>query len=138
MTTFHNETYATKYTAPEFSVTWKYEPGPETQPVHAYPNIMVDDILPVELGQMKSLDLDLHWTYGVGNDPVETTTESDLTAVTLNTNVAIDMFFDSDKTTAQNSSAAKYEVMIWFAKYGDATDPIGSKVTERTLNGTEL
>jgi Glycosyl hydrolase family 12. len=28
--------------------------------------------------------------------------------------------------------------MIWFAKYGDATDPIGSKVTERTLNGTEL
>ncbi|KAJ5125955.1 hypothetical protein N7526_008132 [Penicillium atrosanguineum] len=138
VTTNNNETYPTKYSAPQFSVTWKYEAGPETQPVHAYPNIMVDGILPVELGEMESLDLDLHWTYGVGNEPVETTVESTLTAETLNTNVAIDMFFDSDKVTAQNSSAAKYEVMIWFAKFGVATDPIGSKVTSRELNGTDF
>jgi hypothetical protein len=99
---------------------------------------MVDNVLPVELGKMSSLNLDLHWTYGVGNTPVETTTESDLTAQTVNTNVAVDMFFDSDETTAQNSTAAKFEVMIWFAKYGSATMPIGSQVTTRELNGTSL
>lgn len=99
---------------------------------------MVDDVLPVALGKMSSLNLDLHWTYGVGNTPAETTTESELTAQTLNTNVAVDMFFDSDQTIAQNSTTAKYEVMIWFAKYGTATDPIGSQVTSRELNGTSL
>ncbi|KAJ6127238.1 hypothetical protein N7523_002850 [Penicillium sp. IBT 18751x] len=138
VTTNNNETYPTKYSAPQFSVTWKYEAGPETQPVHAYPNIMVDNILPVELGKMESLDLDLHWTYGVGNEPVETTDEAALTAENVNTNVAIDMFFDSDKDTATNSSLAKYEVMIWFAQFGPATDPIGDKVTNRVLNGTEF
>lgn len=138
MTTNHNETYPTKISAPQFSVTWQYDAGPETQPVHAYANIMVDEILPVELGQMASLDLDLHWTYGVGNEPVETTDNSTLTAANVNTNVAIDMFFDSDKDAAQNSTLAKYEVMIWFAKFGPATDPIGTKVTTRELNGTEL
>jgi len=99
---------------------------------------MVDGVLPVALGKMSSLNLDLHWTYGVGNTPVDTTTEAELTAQSVNTNVAVDMFFDSDKTVAQNSTVAKYEVMIWFAKFGPQTDPIGSKVTSRELNGTTL
>ncbi|KAJ5168862.1 uncharacterized protein N7482_004456 [Penicillium canariense] len=138
ITTFKNETYSTKTTAPEFSVTWQYDPGPETAPVHAYPNIMVDDVLPVELGNMSQVNIDVHWTYGVGNTAASSTDISALTAEDLQTNVAIDMFFDTDKAIAQNSTQAKYEVMVWFLEFGASAQPIGLNdgvVTTRTLNG---
>lgn len=133
-------TYPTKYSAPDFSVTWKFDPGPSSQPVHAFPNIMVDKVLPVGLDDMKELYLNLHWTYGVGDEIAETTDEAELTSNSVNTNVAIDMFFDTDKDTAQNSTSAKFEVMVWFATFGSATQPIGypEVVTTRTLNGTDL
>ncbi|GLI80205.1 hypothetical protein PoHVEF18_008556 [Penicillium ochrochloron] len=139
VTTYNNETYSTKQTAPGFSVTWQFDPGPSTQPVHAFPNIMVDNVLPIELDKMTKVDLDLHWTYGVGNTVASSTVESTLTADNLQTNVAIDMFFDSDKTNAGNSTLAKYEVMIWFADFGSSAQPIGlsaGAVTTKTLNGT--
>ncbi|KAJ5306524.1 hypothetical protein PENANT_c031G10030 [Penicillium antarcticum] len=140
VTTFKNETYPTN-TAPEFSVNWKFDAGPETQPVHAYSNIRVDDVLPLALDSMQQLYLDLHWTYGSGNASVETTSSDDLKAANLNTNVAIDMFLDSDKTKAENGTNAAYEVMVWFAQIGAATQPIGlqnkSKAT-RNLNGTNF
>lgn len=140
VTTFKNETYPTK-TAPEFSVNWMFDAGPETQPVHAYSNIRVDNVLPLALDSMQELYLDLHWTYGVGNTSAETTSQDDLTTANLNTNVAIDMFLDSDKDKAENGTDAKYEVMVWFAQFGAATQPIGlsdkSKAT-REVNGTTL
>ncbi|KAJ5595219.1 uncharacterized protein N7459_001427 [Penicillium hispanicum] len=140
VTTFNNETYPTKTTAPEWSVTWQFEPGPSTQPVHAFPNIMVEDVLPLALDQMSEINFDVHWTYGIGNKAVETTpADSELIGNGLNTNVAIDMFFDSDKTAAQNSSAAKYEVMVWFADIGASAQTIGQAqgvVTSRTLGST--
>jgi hypothetical protein len=109
--------------------------------VHAYSNIRVDDVLPLALDSMQQLYLDLHWTYGVGNTSVESTTLADLTAANLNTNVAIDMFLDSDKDKAENGTNAKFEVMVWFAQIGSATQPIGlnkgSKAT-REVNGTTL
>jgi hypothetical protein len=140
VTTFKNETYPTN-TAPEFSVNWMFDAGPETQPVHAYSNIRVDNVLPLALDSMQELYLDLHWTYGVGNTSAETTSQDELTAANLNTNVAIDMFLDSDKDKAENGTDAQYEVMVWFAQFGPATQPIGlsdkSKAT-RELNGTTL
>ncbi|KAJ5636729.1 uncharacterized protein N7484_010042 [Penicillium longicatenatum] len=137
VTTFNNETYPTKTTAPEFSITWQFDPGPETAPVHAFPNIMVDDVLPIALDKMTKIAMDFRWTYGVGDTPVENTNTSDLTANSVNVNVAVDMFFDSDKTAAQNSTKAKYEVMVWFARIGDATQPNGNQTsTSRKVGDT--
>lgn len=102
---------------------------------------MVDDVLPIELDKMTKVDLDLHWTYGVGNTVASSTDSSSLTADDLQTNVAIDMFFDSDKNNAGNSALAKYEVMVWFADFGASAQPIGlsaGAVTTKTLNGTTL
>lgn len=141
VTTHNNETYATKQTAPGFSVTWQFDPGPSTQPVHAFPNIMVDDVLPLQLDKMTEVNLDLHWTYGLGNTVASSTVESTLTADNLQTNVAIDMFFDSDQNNAGNSTLAKYEVMVWFADFGSSAQPIGlaaGAVTTKTVNGTTL
>ncbi|KAJ9209410.1 CAZyme family GH12 [Paecilomyces variotii] len=140
VTTFNNETYPTKYTAPEFSVTWQYPVGPETQPVHAFPNAEIGGkTLPVLMSDVQHLMLDLEWTYGVGDSAAATTDIAQLTDQSVNTNVAIDMFFDSDKAISGNSTEAKCEVMIWFATVGDAAQPIGLNkgiVSSKTLNGT--
>ncbi|KAJ5899617.1 hypothetical protein N7495_004361 [Penicillium taxi] len=125
VTTFSNETYATDSTVPAWSVTWQYDQGLSTAPVHAFPNVMVDDIFPISLDSMQEINFDVEWTYGAGNDAADTIDETSLTAVNLNANVAIDMFFDSDKTTSQNSTSAKFEVMVWFATFGTSTDVIG-------------
>jgi hypothetical protein len=104
--------------------------------VHAFPNIMLEEVLPVTLDSMKEIAMDMRWTYGVGNTPAESISSSDLTANSVNANVAVDMFFDSDSKTAQNSTKAEYEVMVWFAQIGPATKPNGKKTsTSRTLNG---
>jgi hypothetical protein len=101
---------------------------------------MVDDILPVELQKMSGLNLNFQWTYGVGNTTAASTDFATLTTADLNGNVAIDMFFDPDPTTAQDSQKAKYEVMIWFAAFGPGTLPIGYEnvVTTHVLDGTTL
>lgn len=141
VTTYNNETYPTKTTAPDWSVTWQFDPGPETQPVHAFPNIQIEEVLPIALESMEEIDFALHWTYGLGNTVATTTDNTTLTDDSLQCNVAVDMFFDSDKTTAQNSTAAAFEVMVWFARFGASTDPIGLSdgvVTTHTINGTLL
>ncbi|KAJ5784372.1 uncharacterized protein N7503_009584 [Penicillium pulvis] len=139
VTTFNNETYPTKTTAPDWSVTWQFDPGPETQPVHAFPNIQIEDVLPVALDKMEEIDFNLHWTYGVGNTVAESTDFTALDSESLQCNVAVDMFFDSDKATAQGSTTAQFEVMVWFARFGASSDPIGYSdgvVTNHTINGT--
>lgn len=110
--------------------------------MHAFPNVMVDDILPLELDKMTQINLDLQWTYGVGNSVASSTNNDSLTAQNLQTNVAVDMFFDSDKTRAANSSLAGFEVMVWFAMIGASAQPLGynpdKSVATKTLNGTAL
>ncbi|KAI8168590.1 putative xyloglucan-specific endo-beta-1,4-glucanase A [Colletotrichum sp. SAR 10_65] len=147
VTTFNNQTYATDFSAPEFWVTWRYPRGPETQPVHAFPNIKVDGtVLPLEISKISKIAVDVEWSYAVGNyttdgDSATTTDETALTENDTNTNVAIDMFLDDDKTSAQNSTLAAYEVMVWLATFGSATQPIGYKsgsgaLTTKAINGT--
>lgn len=53
------------------------------------------------------------------------------------------MFLDDDKNSAQDSTKAKYEVMVWFGTFGAATQPIGYQngagaLTTETINGTTL
>ncbi|KAI5460394.1 concanavalin A-like lectin/glucanase domain-containing protein [Mariannaea sp. PMI_226] len=129
VSTFNNGTYSSKSTAPEWSVTWQYPQGPETQPVHAYPNIKLDGkLFPEKLSTIKSIDVDFKWSYGVGDNATATTDETKLNAVNLNTNVAMDMFLDSDKSKAGDAETASHEVMVWFAAIGPATQPIGLTV----------
>ncbi|ROT41944.1 concanavalin A-like lectin/glucanase [Sodiomyces alkalinus F11] len=128
VTSFNNQTYATKSTAPEFSVTWEYPPGPLTQPVHAFPNIKVESTeFPVRVRDLESISIDVEWTYGVGNRTASTTDEDELAEHEVNTNVAIDMFLDSNKKKAKDSTKASYELMVWLAAIGPATHPIGLK-----------
>lgn len=98
-------------------------------------------MFPAELSTIGSVNIDIEWTYGVGNDSSKTTDDADLEDNNTNTNVAIDMFLDSDKTKAQDSTKATYEVMVWLAAFGPATQPIGlsdGAVDTTTLNGTTL
>lgn len=97
--------------------------------------------MPAALHTLAHVNIEVQWTYGVGNQPAATTDEQELTAALVNANVAIDMFVDSDQTIAQNSSTAKYEVMVWFADFGSAAQPIGLEqgvVTSQIVNGTTL
>lgn len=142
VTSFNNQTYDTPTTAPDFSVTWEYPPGPADAPVHAFPNIKVDGgVFPESLTNIKGIQLDFEWTMGTGNDTVAKTDVSSLDASNVNANVAMDMFLDANKDDSKNSTKAKYEIMVWFAAIGPATHPIGldaGEITTETINGTNL
>ncbi|KAK0386443.1 hypothetical protein NLU13_6279 [Sarocladium strictum] len=130
VTTFNNETYATDATAPEFAVTWIYNQGPETAPVHAFPNCKVaSQVFPASFNNIDKLMLDLEWTYGLGNNTAVSTSKADLEKNLVNTNVAIDIFADPDQNVATDTEKAKMEIMVWFAAYGPATQPLGMATT---------
>lgn len=143
VSTYDNATYATNTTAPEWSITWAFPPGPATQPVHAFPNIKLDpdNIFPIQISKVSAIDFITEWHYGVGDAKPNTTNVNELNAVDLNSNVAIDMFLDADSTKATSSVDAKYEVMVWFGVFGPATEPIGLRqgsLKTETVSGTTL
>ncbi|CAK7207283.1 hypothetical protein SEUCBS139899_010093 [Sporothrix eucalyptigena] len=201
VTSFNNETYATNTTAPQWSATWQYDAGSSDQPVHAYPNIMINGgVLPVKMSNVGMMRLDVDWAYldagvaVVGTVPATSSTktstattkaatattkatttttpaaavatssssadtESSSTAsaavsattksvvarsvndVTFSANVAVDMFFDADAEVAGLTSNATYEVMVWFAQFGEYTDPIGITdgiVASQVVNGVNF
>ncbi|POR35419.1 Endoglucanase-1 [Tolypocladium paradoxum] len=140
VTTFNNQTYATNTTAPEWKIFWQYPQETGTgNNVHAFPNIMVDGgVFPVGIKSVSQIDIDLTWTMRTDNN-TGPTDEVALAAATVNANVAIDMFMDRDKSKAEDSAKAMYEVMVWFAAYGDTTHTVGQDtgtVTALNLNGT--
>ncbi|KGO66262.1 Glycoside hydrolase, family 12 [Penicillium expansum] len=139
ITTLVNQTYAAQ-TAPEFSITWQFDPGPQTAPVHGYPNIRVDNVLPKELENISELNLDLSWTYGLGDTTAASTDVQALATENLATNVAIDMFLDADADKAKNETQAKFEVMVWFWMSNLEAQPHGwgNPGINRTLDGTKL
>ena len=142
VTQFNNNTYATKATAPKFSVTWQYPQGPQTQPVHAFPNIKLDGqgtMFPASLSTISSIPVDVEWTYGLGEEAANITDIQAMSAANVNTNVAIDMFLDADMNSAQSSTQAKYEIMVWLCTIGAATQPIGLDLGSKdvqVINGT--
>jgi len=59
----------------------------------------------------------------------------------MNANVAIDMFFDSSKSSSSETTKADHEVMVWLGMFGPATQPIGFKlgsIITKSVNGTTL
>lgn len=109
--------------------------------MHAFSNVMVDDGLPISLEKLQHMNVDLQWTYGVGNTPAAATNEAELTSASVSTNVAIDMFMGNTTDNAKQSSEASHEVMVWFAKIGPRSHVIGQEfgiVASKVLNGTVL
>lgn len=110
--------------------------------MHAFPNIKLDgkgSLFPIQIGSIKSIPVDVEWTYGLGSKAVNKTDVTSMTNAQVNTNVAIDMFLDADMNSAQSSTQSKYEIMVWLCTIGPATQPIG--LTEgirdtQEINGT--
>lgn len=98
--------------------------------------------MPISLKSLAHIEVDIEWSYGVGNNASKTTDEDALTENETNTNVAIDMFLDSDSKKAQDSTKAKFEVMVWFARFGPSTQPIGlsnpGSLDKQTVEGVDL
>lgn len=111
--------------------------------MHAFPNVKVDSgVFPSAIKDIDEIILDFEWTYAVGNSTAETQTDEDeLEGNNVNANVALDLFLDKDKEKAQNSEEAAMEIMVWFAAFGPATQPIGMDgevLDTQELGGTEL
>jgi hypothetical protein len=63
---------------------------------------------------------------GVSADP---TTESNARALKANkvaANVCIDVFADEDRERSLRYTEPKYEIMIWFGKFGRGALPLGN------------
>lgn len=110
-----------------FSATWHYPPGSASAPVHAFPNakLLLPDTIPVLLSNLSALTVDIEWTYGLGNYVHNETNNTNIAEAGVNANVAVDMFLANDRNKSASTTDSEYEVMIWFGRWGDATDPIG-------------
>lgn len=143
---FGNGTYASNTTAAPWNITWQYPvmTGKGNNNVWAFPNAKVDSpSFPCKLGDITTLGFDAKWYLGFSNDTLESASAADMTAQNVGANIAIDMFMDSDKkiSSADQSTKPKYEVMVWFAVFGPAAQPLGmssGKVTSMTLGSIEL
>lgn len=56
---------------------------------------------------------------------------SGLSVLDAKTNVAIDVFFDTDIRRAINTTAPRHEIMVWLGKFGSIL-PIGATANEDT------
>jgi Glycosyl hydrolase family 12 len=111
--------------------------------VHAFPNVKLDSgVFPNLIETVEEMTLDFEWTYAVGNSTSLTVTdEKALNASNVNANVALDFFLDKDKEKAQISEDASTEIMVWFAAFGPATQPIGmaqGSIDEQEVGGVKL
>jgi xyloglucan-specific endo-beta-1,4-glucanase len=112
--------------ATAMTTTWSWRAN-ETL-VHAYPNVNFNPIQrdPIPLTNLSSIDVKVSWSMRP-----ETSTSSSrmdmngLAAANAMTNVAIDVFFDTDVERAVNTTAPRYEVMVWIGQFGTIL-PIGA------------
>ncbi|QDS67696.1 hypothetical protein FKW77_005447 [Venturia effusa] len=139
ITTSDSVSAASVLAAP-WTATWQYPQGPSDAPVHAFPNAQLDiSSLPIQLSSFTSLELDVDWHYGVGNDNTTVSTSTELATNNLNANVCVDMFFGPTASESEGTTTATYEVMVWLGQYGAATQPIGlatGPLQSVSVNGT--
>jgi xyloglucan-specific endo-beta-1,4-glucanase len=114
------------------STTWSW--GANETLVHAYPNVNYNPIQrePIPLSNLASLDIKVSWSMkpelSASSQGLDT---QGLSIVNAKTNVAVDVFFDTDITRATNTTAPRYEIMVWLGKFGSIL-PIGAKANEDT------
>lgn len=111
--------------------------------MHAFPNakLELNGSMPARIGDIKTMPVDVAWTYGLGDYVHNSTDHASLVASRLNANVAIDMFLSDNKAEAANTTAADYEVMLWLGRWGEATVPIGflqGSQANLAVNGTRF
>ncbi len=97
--------------------------------MHAFANIKLEKVFPKQLSTIKKLYVDFEWKYVMGNDNSTASESSTLATKSVNTNVAIDMFADSNSDTSKNNEKAAFEIMIWFAAIGSSAHVIGQDTT---------
>ena len=113
-------------------------------PVHAFPNAALNRTaskLPVPLSDLTGLSVDVSWSYNSGSSIKDSTDYDGLSANDVNANVCVDMFLAPNQTSATSTTDSAYEVMVWLARLGAATDPLGFALgilDTRTINGTAL
>ncbi|KAG5916911.1 hypothetical protein E4U42_007456 [Claviceps africana] len=140
-----NQTYETQWTAPPFNVTWQYPRALGAKNVHAFANAKVmSPSLPTKLSSIEKLDFGVKWFMSLNNKTDAKISDHEFSVNQINANVAIDMFMDKDSTKAGEPEKASHEIMVWFARFGTDTFPIGKKSLEdkglktKTLDGTDF
>jgi hypothetical protein len=102
-------------------------PANESAPaIHAFPQsrIAAGSALPVKLEDLGVLNLNFSWTMGIGKERAYATSTRKLGAHDVNSMVALDVYMDKDEVKASDATKAAFEMIVFFARYGDA-DPVG-------------
>jgi hypothetical protein len=82
-------------------------------------------VFPKKINSVSEINVELEWTYALGNEN-KTSSDVDLTRNSdVQANVALDLFIDADAKTAAKSADARFEIMVWFAAMGTASQPNG-------------
>jgi len=111
--------------------------------VRAFPNALVNTGLPVKVDDLSSLQVDVQWTYQLGNlkEQITAIDVAALTKAELNANVCIDMFVAANEADSKITTQADFEVMVWLGKFGASADPLGftnGKKATKTVDGVDL
>lgn len=142
--TTDSRTIASTNSSAQFTSTWQYPQGPESEPVHAFPNAKLElpATLPIQINNLTALELDVDWSYQLGSTNYTGDTDNDaMSTANVNANVCIDMFLAGDKSKADSTTESNYEVMVWLGRWGPSTQPIGmakGPQQTQTVNGTVL
>jgi len=106
-----------------FNATWSWSANSSL--VHSYPNIQLESaLLPLRLSDLQSLNASMQWTMSPTISPSSDFESSGLEAIQAKANVAFDSFLDVDQVSANSTTTATYEIMIWIGTIGSAK-PIG-------------
>lgn len=104
-----------------FNVTWQWERGNDSQPVHSFPYVRFNSAyLPGRLWDLSELRVNGVWDMFPSRDAGRSPEDAGVIA-----NVALDMFLHEDDQHADSATRASHEVMVWFATYGGAA-PFGN------------
>ncbi|KAF1848128.1 glycoside hydrolase family 12 protein [Cucurbitaria berberidis CBS 394.84] len=117
--------------ATALSTTWSWKANDTL--VHAYPNINFNPIQhdPILISNLFSIDVKVSWSMRLKSSSMLSVFDTDgLAVVNAKTNVALDIFFDPEVEKAVNTTAPRYEVMVWIGKFGTIL-PIGASSTIR-------
>lgn len=101
--------------------------------MRAYPHVELhSSVLPVQLQYLNYLRVSAKWSFaptsleaGASTDPVDEPNAGFIIASDVQANVVIDVFGDESAERSQTPAKQKYEIMIWLARFGDASQPIG-------------
>lgn len=119
--------------ATSLSTTWSWKAN-ETL-VHAYPNINLNSVQddPIQISNLASIDVKVSWSMKPAlSRSVSAFDHHGLGIVNAKTNVAFDVFFDTKIEKAVNTTAPRYEVMVWIGQYGSIL-PIGASSKDDVL-----